>query len=186
MECISNTELDIIKRFRLLWNQHSEWTRMAVNSIVFMLPNQEQTVNRLLRNPGDFGMTFRVFYGERIGNGFADLLTEHLVLAADLVKAVMAGNTAEAEAINTRWYANAGEIAVFLAGINPCWSEAEWREMMFTHLQLVADEALTLINKEYQRNIDIYDVIEAQAMEMADTMSEGIIDQFFRRKCRKH
>jgi len=107
-------------------------------------------------------------------------------LAADLVKAIMAGNTEEAEAINTRWYANAEEIAVFLGRINPCWSEAEWREMMFTHLGLVADEALTLINKEYQRNIDIYDLIEAQAMEMADTMSEGIIDQFFRRQCRKH
>ncbi len=186
MQCITQSELEIIKEFRLLWNQHSEWTRMAINAIVLMLPNEELTVNRLLRNPTDFGKAFSAFYGEAVGNRFADLLTEHLVLAADLVKAIMAGNTEEAEAINTRWYANAEEIAVFLGRINPCWSEAEWREMMFTHLGLVADEALTLINKEYQRNIDIYDLIEAQAMEMADTMSEGIIDQFFRRQCRKH
>jgi len=184
MECITQSELEVIKKFRLLWNQHSEWTRMAITAIVLMLPNEEQTVNRLLRNPTDFGLVFRTFYGEAIGKKFADLLTEHLVLAADLIKAIMAGNNEEAEQINKRWYENAAEIAVFLGCINPCWSEAEWKEMYFTHLQLVADEALTLINKEYQKNVDIYDVLEVQAMEMADKMSEGIIDQFLRRKCR--
>lgn len=185
MECITKTELEIIKRFRLLWNQHSEWTRMAINAIVLMLPNEEQTLNRLLRNPNDFGMTFSIFYGDRIGNRFSHLLTEHLVLAADLIKAILAGNTAEAEDINTRWYRNSNEIAVFLGRINPCWSEAKWRDMYFTHLQFVADEAMTLINKEYQRNVDLYDALEIQAMEMADMMSQGIIDQFIRKRCRR-
>lgn len=183
MECITRTELEIIKRFRLLWNQHSEWTRMTITAIVFNLPNQEQTIARLLRNPSDFGRTFSVFYGERIGNRFAVLLTEHLVLAADLVKAVLAGRTEEAREINNRWYRNAEEIAIFLGRINPFWSEAEWRRMMFTHLDLVTEEAMTLINKEYQANVDVYDVLEAQAMDMADVMSQGIIDQFLRKKC---
>ncbi len=185
MKCITRTELEIIKRFRLLWNQHSEWTRMAITAIVLMLPNEEETVNRLLRNPKDFGMTFSLFYGDKIGNQFSDLLTEHLVLAADLVKAILAGNTELANEINTRWYKNAEEIAVFLSKINPFWSEAEWKDMYFTHLQLVANEAMTLINKEYQKNVDDYDVLEVQAMEMADMMSKGIIDQFFRKKCRR-
>ncbi|MDR7870723.1 MAG: hypothetical protein RIN55_07700 [Tissierellaceae bacterium] len=184
MECITRNELDIIKEFRLLWNQHSEWTRMAIDAIVFNLPNEEQVVNRLLRNPKDFGMTFSRFYGSSIGNRFSDLLTEHLVLAADLIKAILAGNLEEANEINARWYRNAEEIAEFLGRINPCWSEEEWREMYFEHLQFVADEAMTLINGEYQRNIDVYDALEEQAMEMADTMSEGIIDQFIRQCCR--
>lgn len=181
MECITRTELEIINRFRLLWNQHSEWTRMAITAIVFNEPNQEQVVNRLIRNPSDFGRTFSIFYGDRIGNRFAELLTEHLVLAADLVKAILAGRTEEAMEINIRWYRNAEEIAEFLGRINPCWSEAEWRRMYFMHLDLVANEATTLINGEYQENVDSYDILEAQAMEMADTMSEGIIDQFITR-----
>ena len=185
MECITKTELEIILRFRLLWSQHSEWTRMAINAIVLKLPNEEETVNRLLRNPVDFGMTFRMFYGDRIGSRFSTLLTEHLVLAADLIKAMMAGNTAQAEAINERWYGNADEISVFLGRINPCWSEEEWREMFFTHLRFVADGAITMINQEYQKNIDLYDIFEAQIMDMADMMSQGIIDQFIRKRCRK-
>ena len=183
MICITKTELDIILRFRLLWTQHSEWTRMAVNAIVFGLPNEEQTVNRLLRNPVDFGMTFRMFYADSIANRFSELLTEHLVLAADLVKAVMAGNAKQAEAINERWYANVNEISVFLGRINPCWSEKKWRDMLFAHLGFVTDEAMTLINGEYQRNADLYENLEAQSMEMADMMSQGIIDQFLRKRC---
>lgn len=185
MECITRAELETIKKFRLLWNQHSEWTMMTITAIVLGLPNEEEAVNRLLRNPVDFGMALSTFYGDRIGNRFSELLTEHLVLAADLIQAILAGNTAEAEDINARWYENACEIAAFLSRINPCWSEIEWRNMLFTHLQLVAEVIDTLINKEYQRNIDVYDVIEAQAMEMADIMSQGIIDQFFRNRCRK-
>lgn len=185
MKCISRTELEIINKLRLLWLQHSEWTRAAIIAIVFDLPNREQTVNRLLRNPQDFGMFFRIFYGESIGNEFADLLTEHLVLAAQLIEAIIAGNTEEARLINERWYENAREIARFLGRINPCWSEEEWRRMYFAHLEFVAEEAITLINGEYQANVDLYDALELQALEMADMMSQGIIDQFIYKRCRR-
>lgn len=184
MNCISRTELEIINRFRLLWVQHSEWTRASIIAIVFDLPNREPTVNRLLRNPQDFGMTFRIFYGERIANEFADLLTQHLVLAAQLVEAVLAGNTEEAMLINERWYQNARDIARFLGRINPCWSEEEWKIMLFEHLEFVSTEATTLINGEYQANVDLYDALEHQALEMADMMSEGIIEQFIKKRCK--
>lgn len=185
MKCITKNELEIINKFRLLWVQHSEWTRMAITAIVFKQPNEQQTVNRLLRNPKDFGRVFSKFYGERVGNRFDMLLTEHLVLAAELVNAILAGNNEAAEDLNRRWYINAEEIAIFLGSINPCWSESEWREMLFTHLGFVAEEALTLINGEYQRNVDVYDELELQALEMADEMSRGIIEQFIRKRCRR-
>lgn len=180
MRCITKSELEIMNRFRLLWEQHSEWTRASIIAIVFDLPNREPTVNRLLRNPKDFARVFRVFYGQRIADEFDRLLTEHLVLAAQLVEAVLAGNTREAEIINNRWYKNARDIARFLASINPFWSEEEWRTMLFEHLDFVAREATTLINGEYQANVDLYDPLELQALEMADMMSEGIIKQFLK------
>ena len=182
MECISKRELEIIKRFRLLWNQHSGWTIMAVNAIVLNLPNEEETVNRLLKNPCDFGKTLSNFYGRRVGYRFMELLTEHLTLAADLIKANLACNTKEAEEICKKWYQNGNEIAKFLARINPFWSESKWRDMFFEHLKHVDDNAITLMNKEYQKNIESSDILEAQAMEMADMMSQGIIKQFCRKK----
>lgn len=59
MSCINNNQLGAILEFRLLWNQHAEWTRMAINSITLNLPNDEEEVNRLLRNPKDFGVALK-------------------------------------------------------------------------------------------------------------------------------
>jgi hypothetical protein len=50
--------------------------------------------------------------------------------------------------------------------------------MFFEHLDFVKMEASTMLNKEYQASIEIYDKFEIQALEMADMMSDGIIKQF--------
>lgn len=178
-------KLYLIKEYRLLWNQHAEWTRMAINAIIFELPNQQEEVNRLLRNPIDFGNALKVFYGAKKASRFTELLTEHLTLAAQLIGAMMAGDCVEAERINRLWYENGNEISMFLACINPYWSYAWWKKMFFMHLGYVEGLAATLLSQQYQRNIDIYDQLELEALEMADQMSGGIIRQFLRGPCRR-
>jgi len=72
---------------RMLWEQHGVWTRSTITSLVFSLPNLDSVMDRLLRNPVDFEHVLQYYYGKRISSKFRDLLTEHLVVAADLVKA---------------------------------------------------------------------------------------------------
>ncbi|CAK7052555.1 hypothetical protein [Tissierella sp.] len=178
MECITRCQLNLMNEFHMLWEQHSAWTRMAITSIVFNLPDEKYTVNRLLRNPLDFGEALKPFYGDTIATNFAELLTKHLTLAADLVKAVIAGDNKKAEELEKNWYKNAEEIATLLGTINPFWSEEEWKRMLFEHLDFVKTEALDMINKDYEASIETYDKLEIQALEMADVMSNGIIKQF--------
>jgi hypothetical protein len=85
----------------------------TIISLVFGLPITDSVVARLLRNPVDFERALQPFYGDRIAAAFRDLLREHLVLAADLVKAVKAGNNEAAAEAERKWYANADAIAVF-------------------------------------------------------------------------
>lgn len=172
----SQVELD--RKLRALWEQHVNWTRLTVNSIIDRLPDESATTARLLRNADDFGAALELLYGPAIASGFAGLLRDHLTIAAELVKALQAGNTAAAENAQKRWYENADDIALFLSRINPYWSQAEWQKMMHEHLRLLTSEVSTRLMKNYEENVALGDRIETQALEMADMMTTGIIQQF--------
>ena len=175
---ITKTEVDLMNNMRKLWEQHGVWTRMAIMSMVFGLPDEDLVVNRLLQNPIDFANALKIFYGDKIALKFSDLLKTHLVIAAQLVKAAKAGDNKSATEAEKKWYENADEIADFLSYINPYWSRESWKTMLHEHLALVKAEAVAMLTKDYAAGIKVYDKIESQALEMADMMSQGIIKQF--------
>lgn len=178
MNYINKTQLGIINRVRMLWMQHSEWTRMAFTSVIFGNPDEKAVIDRLLRNPMDFAYFLMNFYGDVIGRKFGDLLTEHLSLAVSLVKATVEGDTVKAEQINERLYYNADEISALLASINPYWCYESWRVMFYTHLDLAKKMATEKIDGDYRESINTYDRFEAEVMGMAEMMYQGILRQF--------
>jgi hypothetical protein len=151
---------------------------MVILGIAFDLPDLEQTTNRLLRNAPDFARVFCHFYGKNIASEFERLLTDHLVIAAELVKAAKAGDSRAAADAERRWYENADEIVCFLNHINPNWSVDDMRHMWFTHLALTKKEAVATLNKDYAKSIEIFNKIEKEALMMADEFSNGIMCQF--------
>lgn len=175
---ISRSQVRLNNHLRLLWEQHVVWTRLTIISIVFSLPDVDLVTNRLLRNPKDFEALLRPLYGDRVASRFADLFTSHLVIAAELVNAAKAGDTRAAAEAEKRWYANADQIAAFLGSINPYWSVQQWKTMLHEHLALTKSEAVNMINGNYAESITLFDQIEKQALEMADVMTHGIIQQF--------
>ena len=178
MNCKNIAEINLMNQMRSLWEQHAAWTRATITSIVFSQPDEEYVTNRLLRNPHDFRDALKPYYGESIASRFDELLTEHLVIAAELVKAVKAGRGREAEDAQKKWYKNAEDMAAFLAEINPYWSEENWKAMLFEHLRLVTAEAVEMLRGNYQASIDASDENEAHVLVMADMMTTGIIMQF--------
>lgn len=50
---------------------------------------------------------------------------------------------------------------------------------MYSHLSMTEKEAEFMLKKEYQMNIEIFEFIEKEALEMVDYMASGIIRQFF-------
>jgi hypothetical protein len=163
---------------RMLWEEHATWTRMTIISIAESLADEDQVTKRLLRNPADIAAVFRPLYGNEIADRVNHLITDHLVLAAQLVKAAKAGNSTAAADIEKRWYANADEIAMFLSCINPYWSEEIMINMWHEHLALVKAQAVARLKKDYASDIAYYDEGEKLLLKMADELTEGIISQF--------
>ncbi|WP_261769209.1 acetylglutamate kinase [Paenibacillus polysaccharolyticus] len=177
LQC-TTASVDLNRKLRSLWEQHVFWTRLTVNSIVDGVGDVQPTTARLLRNPSDFAQVLAPIYGTAIAGQFEKLLREHLTIAAELVTDLKSGNSTAAADAQKRWYANADEIATFLAQINPYWSKVEWQRMMYEHLRLLTEEVGSRIAKDYVRNVELSDSIEPQALGMADMMTSGIVQQF--------
>jgi hypothetical protein len=163
--------------FRLLWEQHVYWTRMVILGIAFDLPDLEQTTNRLLRNAPDLASVFCHYYGVN-GCEFGRLIRNHLVIAAELVRAAKDGNSKAANQAEKRWYANADQIIFFLNHINSYWSIGRMRKLWYEHLALTKEEAVATLTKNYAKSIETFNQIEKEALVMADDFSDGISCQF--------
>ena len=164
---------------RRLWEDHITWTRLAIISLTTDAPDTEATVGRLLENQVDIGDAIKPFYGEAAGQELTRLLREHILIAADLVAAARAGDQAAIVEAQSRWTANADEIAAFLAAANPrFWDLDEMKAMLHEHLRLTTNEAVARIQGDWAADIAAYDEIHLQALGMADMLSSGIVSQF--------
>jgi hypothetical protein len=170
--------IDLINAFNTLWEQHVFWTRMVIISAAVDSPDLSFTVARLLRNATDMGSVIKIYYGEANAKKFSDLMREHLTIALALVKAAKASDTNAAKDAERRWYANADKIAEFLSGINPHISRENFKLMLYRHLSLTKSEALARLNKDFAKDIFLFDQIEKQALEMSGEMVQAIIKQF--------
>jgi len=155
------------------------WTRSFIISTASGLDDLELVTQRLLRNPTDFANVLRNYYGDEIAKRFETLLTDHLLIAASLVNNAKAGNTDAVNEDRKKWYKNADEIASFLSEINPYWSMKYFQSLLYEHLKMVEDEAIYRLNGKFASDIAIYEPMEAIALQMADLMAFGIINQFY-------
>ena len=167
---------------RRLWEDHITWTRLFIVSAVDDLPDRQATTERLLRNQRDIGNAIKPYYGRAAGNQLTKLLSEHILIAADLLGAAKAGDDAAVEEHSDRWYRNGNQIGDFLAKANPDhWPRREMRSMMREHLDLTLKEAVAHLTGDYRTDIRTYDRIHGQILGMADMLSDGIAAQFPKR-----
>lgn len=162
----------------MLWEQHVFWTRLLIISILENLKDLPETEKRLLRNPVDIGMIYGIFYGPEVQKIVTDLLTEHLVVGAELITAYKNNNTSEINRLNALWYANADKMARAFASINPHYIESEIRDMLYMHLDLTKNEVALRLQGKFAEDVQNFDKIEAEAIAMADYFTMGIVRQF--------
>jgi hypothetical protein len=164
---------------RKLWEDHITWTRLYIVSALADLPDKDVTANRLLRNQSDIGNAIKSFYGDAAGDKLTALLKDHILIAADLIAGVKAGDTSQSNRASARWDANADEIAGFLSGANPKhWSLSEMKSMMHEHLSATTAEVVARLTKDWEGDIRAYDNVHNQILGMADMLSSGMINQF--------
>ena len=163
---------------RTLWAQHMEWTWSTVVAFAGDSPALQATMDRLLQNQADIGAAVATYYGPAAGNQLTDLLTTHIKDAVPVLTAAKAGDTAALDQAVADWYANAQDIADFLASANPAWKQGEMRQMMKEHITQTIAYASAVLGGKYADAVTKYDEAEAHMADMADMLSDGIVAQF--------
>lgn len=169
---------DLSQTMRKLWSDHVIWTRQFIVSSVLNSPDAPIAAARLLKNQEDIGNSLLPYYDKEAAASLTKLLKEHILIAADLTKASIAKKNDEMALVDKKWHENAVAIADFLSSANPYLAKNDLLTMLNEHLTLTSNEVMLRINKKWQEDVTNFDKIFDQALNMADTLSNGIKKQF--------
>ncbi len=173
---MSATELKL--DMRKLWEDHITYTRNFIISALADLKDTDQVAERLLKNQDEIGKAIVPFYGEEAGKKLASLLRDHILIAADVVKAAKADNHDQLVSEQKKWKQNADDIAAFLNKANPNWPEKDLKDMLHEHLALTTDEVVGRLKKDWAADIAAYDKGHRHILKLADALADGIAKQF--------
>jgi len=164
---------------RQLWADHMQWTFATVDAYFHNTAGVSAQLDRLLQNQQDIGAAIVPYYGQAAGDQLAALLTTHIQQAIPVLDAAKANDAEALETASNAWYANAKEIADFLADANPDhWNKTTLENHMKTHIDQTTTYAVDLLQNNYTSAVNHYDSAFDHMMDFADILSEGIAKQF--------
>lgn len=178
LDCVNKAEAALRSTIRRLWGEHTAWSRATISSLVYALPDADVVVARLFRTAIDIGGALRPFYGDEVAKRFGQLLTGHISIARDLVNATLVGNVEKVAVIEKNWFRNGTDIALFLTSVNPYISAVDFQEVFDEHLVLIKQGMISMLKKDFKASVDLFDLMEIDALEMADMLSDAIIKQY--------
>src|SRR3990167_937615 len=81
------TEHALRDDMRKLWTDHVMWTNSCILSAFAQAKDFDVLVQRLRTNKQELAALFGKYYGAEVQKKLGDLLTEHIMIALDLVRA---------------------------------------------------------------------------------------------------
>ena len=173
-------ELALNNDMRESWSQHVFWTLLFESSLFNKLADQAAVQARLMQTPQDIGEVFAKFYPQSMVNQLTQQLSEHTVLAGEIMAAMQEGDTQRAEQLERRWRQNAEEIARTLANANSEYVYDELASMLNRHLDMLKLQIEAYLNKEYDESVRLFDEVENEILELANYLTRGLMEQFYR------
>lgn len=165
---------------RQAWSQHNFWGNMFLVSLFHTLENLDAVKMRLEQSPEDIAAVFQSFYASPTVTQIRNLLAEHVRLAGEMANAMKNGNMERSTQLETQLNQNADQMARLLANANSNYDYEELRRMMRNHLNLMQDTMTSELSGDHNEAVRMMGENEDQLMDMADVLTEGLVQQFYR------
>lgn len=173
---ITSGQLNLIFRSRIIWRDLATWIRAYLVSIYAGFGNQDAVMQRLNRIPIEFGNIFKIVFGDQITEKYTNLISDSIKTLESLITAQINGDANAVNEYTKQLYENADQRAALLSKINPFWQESEWKNLLYEFIRLTIEESTTFLNKEYTRNIAVFDSILSHTSIMGDYYSQGLLN----------
>lgn len=173
-------EVDLNNDMRKSWLQHLYWARMLMTSLFKNLEDVDAVEARTMRTPEDIAETFVRFYPRNQMEQLNRLLSEHTELTAQMMTAMNAGDMQRVDQLERLWYQNAEKLAALLSSMNREYSYEQLIQALGRHLDMMKRQMSASLEGNYDEEVRIFDESENQMMELADYLTEGLLQQFYR------
>jgi hypothetical protein len=174
--CITFEQMNIITNLNKLWMEYAFWMRALINSTLIDSEREGFIADKLFNGVMlDFFNLFEFYYGAQLAQTFMNLFTNFATGAWGLLRALKNNNEAEINAQTVQLNQRANELADFFAQINVYYSADQWRYLFYQAIRLIIDEALSIINKDFDKEIEISDSMANLAMLMGDYTARGLL-----------
>ena len=159
------------------WNDHINFTRDAIISMLAGLNDINAITDRLTQNQADIGNMLVPYYGDNTASGFTDLLNTHISIASNIIQAISTGK--DITDLTTNWQSNAKDISSYLEMLDSDnWPATNTVDLLNTHMQCTIDEINARASKDWVGDIQAYDKVHKSIVDLAEYFSGGIITKF--------
>lgn len=174
--CFTFEQLNVMTNSNKLWMEYAFWVRALLNAVISEPEKEPYIADKLFNGViPEYFILFEFYYGTQLAETFRSLFTNFAAGAWGLVRALESSNEEAINVQTTQLYQIVDELADFLAQLNTYYSAEEWKEFFYRAIELIIDETLALIQKNFQREVEISDSMANLAMQMGSYMANGII-----------
>ncbi len=173
-------EIDLNNDMRKSWLQHLYWVKMLMTSLFKNLDDMDAVEARTMRTPEDIAETFAGFYPKSQMEQLNRLLSEHTELTGQMMAAMKSKDMQRLDQLERLWYQNAEKMAALLSSMNKEYSYEQLIKSLGMHLDMLKRQMAASLEGNYDEEIRIFDESENQLMELADYLTEGLLQQFYR------
>lgn len=173
-------EINLNNDMRQSWLQHHYWARMLMTSLFKNLEDLDAVEARAMRTPEDIAEAFVHFYPRNQMEQLTRLLSEHTELTEQMMSAMKNGDMQRIDQMERLWYQNAEKLAALLSSLNKEYSYEQLIQSLGRHLDMMKRQMAASLEGNYDEEIRIFDEGENQLKELADYLTEGLLQQFYR------
>ncbi len=175
-ECITYSQMNLIFNARFYYRRLITWTRAYLLSRYYGIGTTEAQFERLYEESIDIGDMLQVIFGRQASEQYSQMVSRYAILFHEIVDAQIAGDQETVRRNVDLLYENVDQRAVYLQAINPYWSADSYRELFNSYIRYVLETANAITERDYERELELYDTVNEHINRMGDTFAQGIYD----------